>query len=200
MVYMIFFLVSTTRTFASENNQYHVCATFHGGVVFEAEEFSLRDGEQVLYQVDDPGIHTFFVSNHGTVFALSECHAVFYNQGGECDTLTTISFLNNSGFSEHRDLFYLSLLEGMYVYSLDGDLLYTLMPGRLFASTQHGENIAVAAADTLMLYTEGVLVHTKILETAYVQRLSFTETGAVRVEEHDGIEMFDMATGERIEQ
>lgn len=172
---------------------------FHGGTVFEAEAFSLRDREKVLYHVDDPGLQTFFVSNHGTVFALSERHAVFYSKAGECDTLTHISYLNNSGFSEQHDLFYLSLREGMYVYTLDGNLLFTLMPGRLLASTQHGEHVAVVSADTLMLYNEGVHVHTKILETAYVQHVSFTEW-SVCVEEHDGIEVFDMATGERIEE
>jgi len=201
MVTVLVFFISTVCTFVSENGQYHVSVTFHGGTVFEAEQFSLRDmNNVVIYHVDDPGVQTFFVSNQGTVFALSEQHIVFYDLAGTCDTLAQFVFLNNSGFSERHDLFFLSLQDGMHVYTLDGRLLYTLLPGRLFSSIRHGANSAVVSADTLRLYNEGMLVHTKILKTAYVRQVSIAESGSVRVDEHDGIEVFDMTTGEKVEQ
>lgn len=200
IAYLVFF-ISTVCTFVSENGQYQVSVTFHGGTVFEAEQFSLRGRDNVvIYHVDDPGVQTFFVSNQGTVFALSEQHAVFYDLAGACDTLARFAFLNNSGFSEHDDLFFLSLQDGMHVYTLDGRLRYTLMPGRLFSSIRHGATSAVVSADTLRLYNEGVLIHTKILKTAYVQRMYITGSGTIRVEEHGSIEVFDLMTGEKVEQ
>ncbi|UCC12357.1 MAG: hypothetical protein JSW02_02135 [candidate division WOR-3 bacterium] len=182
----------------SPNNQYCLCAEMRGGTVFYAEEFTLKNGNTVLYRVCDPGIHTFFVSDHGTVFTLGERYAVFYDRTGECDTLMEIVYMNNSGFTEHYDLFYLSMRDGMYVYTLDGALLYTLAPGRLIASTESGKHIAAVSDDTLRLYTEGVLIHTVILETAYVHGVSFTEDGTVCVAEAGGMEIFDMS-GRKVE-
>ncbi len=196
---MILFLVSMTCTFVSQNGQYRLCAEMSGGMTFEAEEFTLKEENTVLYRVYDPGVHTFFVSDHGTVFALGERYAVFYDRTGKCDTLMEIVYLNNSGFTEHRDLFYLSVRDGMRVYTLDGALLYALAPARLLASTESGEHIAAVSSNTLRLYAEGVLIHTIFLETPYVHCVSFTEQGTVCVEEVGGKEIFDKVSGGKIE-
>ncbi len=198
MSFVIIFLLNITSSFVSPNNQYCLSAEMSGGTDFEAEEFTLEDGNTELYRVYDPGVHTFFVSDRGTVFALGERYAVFYDLNGECDTLITVVYVNNSGFSEHHDLFYLSMRDGIYVYTLDGALLYTLAPGRLLTSTESGKHIAAISDDTLRLYTEGVLIHTVILETAYVHGVSFTEDGTVCVAEAGGMEIFDMS-GRKVE-
>jgi hypothetical protein len=201
MLLLLLMLMSNTHTVSSGNDQYCLDISFRGGTVFEAEQFSLRDGKNMLvYTIYGPGVHTFYVSDHGTVFAMSEHHVVFYDRSGEPRTLVRFDYLNNGGFSEHGDLFYVSVQEGVYVYTLDGRSLFELMPGRLFASTKRGENIAVVSSDTLRLYSEGVLVQTIKLETAYVHRVSFTESGTVRVEGTGGMEVFDMMTGGKVEQ
>jgi hypothetical protein len=196
---MIIFIVSITCSFVSPNNQYSLCAEMSGGTAFEAEAFTAKDGNMILYRVYGPGVHTFFVSDHGTVFALGERYAVFYDRTGMCDTLSEIVYLNNSGFTEHHDLFYLSMRDGMHVYTVDGALLYTLIPGRLLASSESGEHIAVVSADTLRLYTEGALIHTIFLETPYVHSVSIAEHGTVCVEGVGGMEIFDMMSGRKVE-
>ena len=200
MILAVFFFIGALHTFTSDNGQYHLQAEFYGGTVFEVRTFTMRRGDDLLYRIDDPGVQTFFVSDHGTVFGLSEHHAAYYDRSGRCDSLLVFARMNTCGFSEYHDLFYLSVQEGVFVYTLDGHLLYDLMPGRLFASTRHGENIAIVSDDTLRLYRDGVLVRTEILGTAYVHRVSFTGSTAVRVETHGGIELFDMTVLERVER
>jgi hypothetical protein len=199
MFSIILVIVSTVWNFVSPNAQYCLSAEMEGGTVFAAEEFTLRDGNTVLYRVYDPGAHTFFVSDHGTVFALGERYAVFYDRTGERDTLMAVVHANKSGFTENHDLFYISMRDGMYVYTLDGALLYTLTPGRLLASSEGGEYIAAVSADTLRLYTEGALIHTVYLGTPYVHSMSFLGDGTVRVEEVGGIEIFDVRSGRKVE-
>ncbi len=199
MSFVIIFLLNITSTFVSSNDQYCLSAEMSGGTAFKAVEFTLMDGSTELYRVYDPGVHTFFVSDRGTVFALGERYAVFYDRTGRCDTLISIVHVNNSGFSEHHDLFYVSMRDGMYVYTLDGAFLYTLLPGRLLAGTESGKHIAAISDDTLRLYTEGVLIHTVILETAYVRGLNLGEDGTVCVEEAGGMEVFDMMSGRKVE-
>lgn len=196
---MIMLLVSITWTFVSQNNEYCLYAEMVGGMTFEADKFMLKKGNSIQYHVYNPGVHTFFVSDHGTVFGVGDHHAMFYDRTGKCDTLMPVVYLNKCGFSERHDLFYLSVRDGIYVYTLDGALLHSLAPGRLLASTDGGEHIAVVSTDTLTLYAEGTSVHTIVLETAYVRSVSYTEDGTVRIEERSGIEVLDMITGRKVE-
>ena len=195
----IILLVSTAASFG--HGEYR-CAVVHKGETHLAvESFTLYRNDEVVYTKEKPGVSSFYLSNAGTVFAVSENRLRFYAQNGEEVLLKDLSYPNGFGFSPDSMLFFCSDKDGICAYSEHGQLVHMYKPGLLFASTEHGKEFAVVSCDSLFVYEGGVLKFCRQLRTPYARAVFFSQDGrSIIVEEPLENEIFDSSTGEKVYQ
>ncbi len=195
-------LILFSLTISSDNGLYHASISFGRETQLSVASFTLYDhNSEILYTKQELDVNTFFISNIGTVFALNDKHLYFYGDSGEEELLKDIHYSNNFGFSPDHFLFFASDKDGVFAYTMQGELIYALRPGRLFASTEQGHLVAIIAVDTLFLYEHGVQRFIQSLATPYARSISFSDDGeSIIVDEPSGSEIFDTRTGARQEQ
>lgn len=163
----------------SENGQYIADLSYDDGHDLLDATFTLSDEHgTVLYTRRALAAQTFFISNFGTVFAVDENTLYHYSECGDESVLKTLEYGNGFSFSPDNGLFFASDRAGIFVYSYSGSLVYELPPGRLVASTDQGEVIAVVSTDTLSVYNEGVFQTAIKLPTPYIHVLEFIDDGS----------------------
>jgi hypothetical protein len=193
----IILLVSTTVSFG--HGEYRCAVVYKGETHLAVESFTLYRNDEVVYTKEKPGVTSFYLSNAGTVFAVSENRLHFYAQNGEEVFLKDLNYPNGFGFSPDSMLFFCSDKDGICAYSEHGQLVRTYKPGRLFASTERGKEVAVVSCDSLFLYEDGVLKFCRQLRTPYARAVLFSRDGrSIIVEEPLGNEIFDSSTGEKV--
>jgi len=200
VVALLFLMSIAQATSSSDNGLYHASIAYGGGVDFLTESFALynQDGE-IMYTKENPDARTFYISDSGVVFALSDKHLYLYDQNGDEVTLKNLYYPNGFGFSPDNFLFFASDKDGIFAYSNDGELIYHFNPGRLFSSTVRGKMVAIISTDTLFVYENGIQKFTRKLSTPYTRRLLFSDNEkSIMVEIPSGIEIFDSQTGERV--
>ncbi len=180
----------------SDNGLFRASVQYGGGAELVTETFELYDhGGDIIYAKRDIPLNTFFISNTGSVFALNEHRLCFFRRDGKETALRDLVCPNGFGFSPDRSLFFASDREGIFAYALDGALVHTYGPGRLFATAEHGEHVAAVSADTLLVYDNGRLADKEPLRSPYVWEVRFSDD-AKRIFVHfkDAIDVYDMKT------
>jgi hypothetical protein len=192
---LLFFL---SLDLCSDNKMFHGVVRYSGDADLFTETFVLYDQYgDIIYEKDDIPLHTFFISNTGSVFALNEYHLYLYQQDGSEMMLRELVYPNGFGFSPDGSLFFASDREGIFAYSHDGMLSSVYCPGRLFASTDHGSWVAVISADTLFVYEYGNLRDTVFLPSPYARDVSFpTDEEHIQVRFPTGYDIYDIRNRE----
>ena len=177
----------------SDNRMFHGVVRYSGGADLFTKTFVLYDQYgDIMYEKGDIPLHTFFISNTGSVFALNEYHLYLYQQDGSEMMLRELVYPNGFGFSPDGSLFFASDREGIFAYSHDGMLSSVYRPGRLFASTERGSWVAVISADTLFVYEHGNLRDTVFLPSPYARDVSFpTDEEQIRVRFSAGYDIYN---------
>lgn len=148
---------------------------YTGDTRFFVQNLTLYKHDMPVYAMENIAAHTFYISNSGTVFALSDHQVFFYDQQGNVETLQDLIFPNGCGFSENNQNFFVSDRNNLCVYSSSGDLVYELRPCRLFVDFQNGQFIATVSSDTLILYKDGKEAGQRVLSTPYIRSLDISE-------------------------
>lgn len=189
-------IICVSSSIHADNGSFHAAVRYSGGSELITETFELYDrGGDIMYAKRDIPLNTFFICNTGSVFALNEHRLCFYLPDGSETMLRDLVYPNGFGFSPENSLFFASDREGLFVYSLEGVLIHTYRPGRLFATTERGECVAVVSADTLFVYENGRLADTEPLVSPYVWDVRFSdEAKRVIVQFEDVIEAYDRPT------
>jgi len=189
------------HTISSDNELFHGVTIYGKGMELAAESFTLyNQNYEIVYTRENPDANTFFISNTGVVFALNEKRLYRYNQNGEELLLKNLNYPNGFGFSTDNFLFFASDKDGIFAYSNEGDLIYKLNPGRLFASTAKGRLVAIISTDTLFIYEDGIHKFMKRLSTPYARNVSFSnDEKSIIVKEPTKIEMFDSQTDQELQ-
>jgi hypothetical protein len=168
-------IISLSVNIHSDNGSFRAVIQYCGGAEYITESFVLHDRfGDALYTKRNVELHTFFICNTGGVFALNEKLLCFYYPDGREISLKELLYPNGFGFSPDNSLFFASDRDGLYAYSQDGILVSVYRPGRLFASTERGDYVAVISADTLFVYDNGTLRDTEFLPSPYAHDLLFS--------------------------
>jgi len=194
MIAIVVCLIFSPRTDVYSNNRmFHGAVRYSGGAELCTESFVLYDKYgDILYEKRDIPLHTFFINDTGSVFALNEHHLYLYQQDGSEMMLSELMYPNGFGFSPDGSLFFVSDRDGLYAYSHNGNLVNIYHRGRLFASTECGSRVAVISADTLFVYEYGTLRDTEFLPSPYVHDVSFsTDEDHIHVRFLDGYEIYN---------
>jgi hypothetical protein len=169
------------------------------GAVVESFSFYNQYGE-VLYTIREPRIHGLFLSDTGTVFAVTDNHLFFIETSGQLMPLKRLQCPNGFHFSQDHSAFFASDKDGVYAYSLDGELKHTFDPGRIVAGINQAQVAAIVSTDTLYTYIEGNLLHRVILSTHYTRAITITSDLHVVIYTPAGIERYDVYTGTKVEE
>ena len=193
-------IVLFSQTISSDNGLFQASISYGGGMELSVETFVLyNQNSEIMYTKHKPTTNTYFISNTGVVFALNKKHLYFYNQKGEEVVLGNLHYPNGFGFSPSNEIFFASDKDGIFVYSDEGELMYTLKPGRLFSSTEKGSMVTTISTDTLFVYEDGIQKFMRRLSTPYARSLSFSDDEkSIIIEVPSGIEIFDSQTGKKI--
>lgn len=202
MISVIVSVIISAHSFSSDNGLFSASVVYGKSAGLRAESFILYDiNQQIIYTKTELDVHTFFISNLGTVFALNERSLYFYDQAGDEMLLHEFAHANGFGFSSDNHLFYSSCKEGVFVYSIEGELVYEFNPGRLFASKNNGQTAAIVSNDTLYIYIDGNMRFTECLSTHYVWDVWFSDKQEhILINSPSGIEIYDYKTGNWIRQ
>lgn len=186
-------------TLYSQDSLYQASIEFNGATELTAAMFTLYDREgTVIYTKHDLDAHAFYISNTGAVFAVGKHDLYLYRIDGEEALLKELNCPNRFGFSPDNFLFFASDKDGITAYSEQGYVIYSFKPGRLFASTELGELVAIISVDTLSLYEHGVQKFEAVLTTPYARSLVFSDNNStIVVEAPTGTHIFDVHTGTR---
>ncbi len=200
MILVSFYLFS--YTFYSQDSLYQASVEFNGATELTAAVFTLFDNDgTVIYTKYDIDAHAFYISNTGAVFAVGRHNLYLYRIDGEEVLLKELDCPNRFGFSPDNFLFFVSDKDGIAAYSEQGDVVYAFRPGRLFASTELGELVAIISVDTLLLYEHGVQKFEVTLTTPYARSVAFSnENSTIVVEVPTDTLIFDVRTGERVDE
>ena len=146
----------------------------------------------------DLDAQAFYISNTGVVFAVGKHDLYLYRIDGEEALLKELNCPNRFGFSPDNFLFFVSDKDGIIAYSEQGHVIYSFRPGRLFASTEQGELVAIISVDTLSLHEHGVQKFEVVLTTPYARSLVFSDDNStIVVEVPTDTHIFDVHTGTR---
>jgi hypothetical protein len=194
-----FFIAAMTA--ASSNGEFTALVDYGRDAEFVVQSFTLYDkAHEVIYHKQMLGVHTFFITDAGSVFALNEDELHFYHQGGEEVHLQDLEYPNGFGFSVDNSLFFASDKRGIFAYSSGGELIHRFQPGRLYADADGGKSVAIISTDTLFLYDGGMLKCVKILSTPYARRVRFSDDSrSVIIEVPKGVEIIDVRIDEGVE-
>ncbi|MEO0123011.1 MAG: hypothetical protein ABIL69_03290 [candidate division WOR-3 bacterium] len=190
MITNVLSLILFTLTIKSSNGAYIGDVVYTGGTNLQTASFKLYDQDgNMLYQILNPEAISFFISNSGVVFATNEQNLYLYKTDGQILNLKKLNYPNGFGFSPDGTIFFASDRDGMYAYSLSGSLVYQFKPGRLFASTDIAQKVAVVSNDTIVYYENGELKFQKILESPFVRSLEFFDNDKIiKIELPDKVE------------
>jgi hypothetical protein len=176
----------------SQNGMFRAEISYRNGPVLMTSAFALYNKkDEIIYQKTEIEATTFFISNQGTVFALDEARVSFYDPAGGEKILKVLHYPNGAGFSSDQTVFFISDQTGISAYSLDGDLVHFLKPGRLFEGQGRGRIVATISNDTLSIYDDGVERFVYRLSTPYARSLRFSDDKII-VEEPVRDEVFDL--------
>lgn len=190
-------LILTGVTVESPDGAFFAEVEYYPGTDLMAKHFTLyaKAGDWI-YSISDHQAHTFYISNCGNVYAMNEHNLWFFDVYGVEQWHHSLDGVNTSGFSSGGTVFYVSDKSGIYVYDDCGNVLYKLLPGRLFKAANNGDVIAVTAIDTLYYYEHGSVKHRVHLVDPYVWGLAFSNDGAyILVEYKDRVEEIECITG-----
>lgn len=192
-VLIISLMICLSADVHSDNGFFRASVSYSGGAELITGSFTMYDQYgDIIYAKRDVPANTFFISNTGTVFALNEHRLYFYQRDGSEVMLRELLYPNGFGFSLDNSQFFASDREGVFAYSHEGVLVHTYHPGRLFASTGHGESVAVISADTLFIYEYGRLRDTEFISSPYARDVYFSvDAESIMVQVQDGIEVYD---------
>ncbi|MDH4209867.1 MAG: hypothetical protein OEV79_00240 [candidate division WOR-3 bacterium] len=201
-VLIITLLVFFSTSVESDNGLFRASVQYGGGAELITESFALYDRYgDVMYTKRDIPVNTFFINNTGSVFALNEHCLYLYQRDGSEIMLRELVYPNGFSFSPDNSLFFASDRDGLYAYSHDGDLVHVYHPGRLFASTGHGDCVAVISADTLFVYENGTLRDTEFLSSPYAHGMFFSaDEKQIWVQYRNGNEIYDTRTRAWVKQ
>lgn len=161
--------------FSSENGLFTMQVDYTGGTECFAENLILYENDIPVYTLENTPAHTFYITNIGTVFALSDHQLCFFGRDGNVEVLQDLHFPNGFGFSEDKERFFASDRDHLRVYYQNGEVLYELEPCRLFIDFQNGRFIAAVSNDTLIFYEDGQEVLKRALSTPYIRGLEFSK-------------------------
>ena len=86
IVLVIGLIFSFTADVCSDNRMFHGVVQYSGGADLFTKTFVLYDQYgDIIYEKSDIPLHTFFISNTGSVFALNEYHLYLYQTGQYSD-------------------------------------------------------------------------------------------------------------------
>lgn len=175
---------------------------FGSDTYLSATAFSLYDHEDnLLYTKSGLNANAFYISTKGSVFTVNEKYLYMYAIDGKEMCLEELNCPNNFGFSPDNFLFFSSDKDGITAYSNQGTVIYSLRPGRLFASTERGELIAIVAVDTVFIYEHGVEKLKNVLTTPYARGIVFSDNNtSIIVDEPTGTEIIPVPGRIREEQ
>jgi len=187
---ILFTIYITGHTVYSSDSLYRASIMFGSDTDVSVTSFSLYDHEDnLLYSTHGLDAKALYVSTRGSVFAVSDNYLYMYTIAGKELYLDELNCPNNFGFSPDDFLFFSSDKDGITAYSNQGTAVYSLRPGRLFASTERGELIAIVAVDTVFVYEHGVEKLKHVLATPYAQSIVFSDGNtSILVEEPTGAE------------
>lgn len=169
----LFYLFSINLS--SDNGVFSAQVDYSGGTNCVVQQITMYRDKMSLYTIESPEAHTFYISDTGAVFALSDQQLYFYDQQGNVKTLQDLTFPNGFGFSTDNHNFFASDRNTLNVYSRNGELIYELNPCRLFIGFEQGRYIATVSNDTLFFYEDGIEVATRHLSTPYIRRLYISD-------------------------
>ncbi len=186
----LFILHIVSATLYSDDSLYRASITFGHDAQLSATSFCLYDHEDnLLYTKSGLNANAFYVSTKGSVFAVSDKYLYMYAVDGKEICLEELNCPNNFGFSPDGFLFFSSDKDGITAYSNQGTVIYALRPGRLFASTERGELIAIVAVDTVFIYEHGVEKLRTVLTTPYARDIVFSDDNmSIIIKEPTGTE------------
>jgi len=195
------YVIIAALTIASNNGEFSALVDYGKDAELVEQSFTLYDkAHEVIYHKQMLRVHTFFITNVGSVFALNEYELHFYHQDGEEIYLQNLEYPNGFGFSGDNSLFFASDRQGISTYSGGGELIQKFRPGRLFADADGGKKVAIISTDTLFLYDGGMLECMKILSTPYARRVRFSDDSrSVIIEVPKGVEIIDVRIDEGVE-
>jgi hypothetical protein len=189
---VISFLVIYTMSYTaySHDSLYRASVACGSATDISVVSFSLYDRrDNLLYSVHGLDVRAVYVSEHGSVFTVSDTCLYMYAVDGTLTNLGELDCPNMFGFSPGDFLFFSSDRDGITAYSNQGNVVYALRPGRLFASTERGELIAIVAVDTVFIYEHGIETLRKVLATPYARDIVFTDDRlSIIIEEPTGTE------------
>jgi hypothetical protein len=200
MATCILSLIILSWTFHSDNGQYTGEAIYTGGTELTTVSFTLCDRGVKLYSLSKPDAITFFISNSGSVFAASEHELFCYDVTGKILFRKRLEYPNGFGFSPDNSVFFASDRDALTAYAANGNIVYSLAPCRLFASTEDASKIAALTNDTLLVYENGRLTSTRILETPYARSLYFEDRGTIKVDHPGFTETITIKDDARLEE
>jgi len=176
MITNVLSFIIFTLTIGSANGAYVGDVVYTGGTELIAASFKLYDDKgNMLYHIISPEAFSFFISNSGQVFATNEQMLYLYELNGNIIPLRRLNYPNGFGFSPDNNLFFASDRDGIYVYSISGELIHQFKSGRLFASTDQAKKVAIVSTDTLFYYEKGILKFQRILLSPFVRKVYFSE-------------------------
>lgn len=189
-------------TVYSSDSLYRASVMFGTDADISVVAFSLYDhDDNVLYNAHGLDAEALYVSRRGSVFVVGDTHLCMYTVDGKNMYLEKLNCPNKFGFSPDEFLFFSSDRDGITAYSNQGTIVYSLRPGRLFASTEQGELIAIVAVDTLFVYRHGVEKFRHVLAAPYARSIVFSDDNAsIIVDEPTGSETIRVSSGVREEQ
>jgi len=200
MVTHIIITIIFALTLKSSNGQFTGAVDYTGGHDLVTKSFTLYQGGTLLYKMANPKAITFFISNSGTVFACNEKFLYVYDPTGRVSLIKELNYPNGFAFSPDNSLFFASDINGLFAFANAGELVYEVNPCRLFSSTSDGDEIVTISMDTLYVYEKGILKYQRLLKTLYTRTISIMNEESIKVEEPSVIELFNLNTGEKLEE
>lgn len=183
MITNLFNLVILSLTISSSNGDYVGEVTYSGNTELMTSSFKLYNKKgDMLYHIINPDAITFFISNSGSVFATNEHNLYLYKPNGEIITLKKLNYPNGFAFSPDNTIFFASDRDGLYGYSMSGEVVYQFNPGRLFACTDQAKRVAVVSNDTVFYYEKGNFKFFSILLNPFVRKIQFLEDVLIEIE------------------
>ena len=127
---------------SSDNDVFSAQIDYTGGTNCFARHFTMYKHDLISYTKEELQAHTFYISDTGTVFALSDRQLYFYDQQGNVKTLKDLIYPNGFGFSTDKHHFFASDRNALNIYSRTGELVYELKPCRFFFFLEQCKGIA----------------------------------------------------------
>ncbi len=168
----LFYLFSIDLS--SENGVFSAQIDHSGNTNCFTRHFTMYKHDLISYTKEELQAHTFYISDTGTVFALSDLQLYFYDQQGNVKTLKDLIYPNGFGFSTDKHHFFASDRNALNIYSRTGELVYELKPCRLFIGFEQCRFIATVSNDTLFFYEDGIEIAIRCLSTPYIRRLDIS--------------------------